>query len=159
MKKYIYKFRFLTVLYESSRLIYAKTFNLIGKKEICPVWYSFKEKPENNKKETLEINKNWYSIYRPLHIHEHVYYNLDNALLANPKIKGFALVFFMGLGDYLYTTPLIEALAKKYPKMELRAYVSDKFDRNNSPLVAKLLETNPNIKKVETFRGLRNPFL
>lgn len=159
MKRFIYKYRFLTVMYETCRWICAKTNKILGKKEICPVWYSFDETPENTNTENLKINQDWYSIKRSLHIHEHVYYNLDNALAVNPKIKGFALVFFMGLGDYLYTTPLIEALAKKYPNMELWAYVSDKLDRNNSPLVAKLLKTNPNIKKVKTFKGFRNPFI
>lgn len=159
MKRFIYKYRFLTVVYESCRLIYWRLYRLTGRKEICPVWYSFEETPANTKKETLEINESWYSVKRPLLIHEHIYYNLDNALAVNPQIKGFALVFFMGLGDYLYTTPLIEALAKRYPKVELWAYVSDKFDRNNSPLVAGLLKTNPNIKKVKTFKGIRNPFI
>ena len=159
MKNFIYKYRFLTVIYETLRLLSAKIRNFLGIKEICPVWYSFQKTPSNTKKETLEINKQWFSIHRPLFIHEHVYYNLANALAVNPKIKGFALVFFMGLGDYLYTTPLIEALAKKYPNIELWAYVSDKMDRNNSPLVAGLLKTNPYIKKVQTFKGLRNPFL
>lgn len=146
-------------MYESCRWIYAQTNKILGKTEICPVWYSFAETPENTNTENLEINQNWYSIRRPLLVHEHVYYNLDNALAVNPKIKGFALVFFMGARDYLYTTPLIEVLAKKYPKMELWAYVSDKLDRNNSPLVIDLLKTNPNVKKVETFTGLRNPFV
>ena len=159
MKKFIYKFRFLTVIYEVCRLIGAKISILLGKKEICPVWYSFKDTPAKTKKENLEINKKWFSISRSLYIHEHIYYNLDNALAVNPKIKGLALVFFMGLGDYLYTTPLIEALAKRYPKLELWAYVSDKMDRNNSPLVAGLLKTNPHIKIVQTFTGIRNPFI
>lgn len=159
MRKFVYKYRFLTVVYETCRLTCAQIRKLMGKKEICPVWYSFEEIPEKTNKENFEINKAWYSIRRPLHIHEHIYYNLDNALAVNPKIKGFALVFFMGLGDYLYTTPLIEAIAKKYPNMELWAYVSDKMDRNNSPLVAGLLKTNPHIKKVKTFKGIRNPFI
>ena len=159
MKHYIYRYRFLTVIYETFRLIKAKVCNFLGFKEKCPVWYSFTQTPPKAKKEVLPLDKKWFSISRPLYIHEHVYYNLENALAVNPKIKGFALVFFMGLGDYLYTTPLIEALAKKYPQIELWAYVSDKMDRNNSPLVAGLLKTNPYIKKVQTFTGLRNPFL
>ncbi len=159
MKNFVYKYRFLTVVYETSRLVSAKVRSFLGIKENCPVWYSFNGTPKKTKKENLPIDKNWFSIFRPLYIHEHVYYNLSNALAVNPKIKGFALVFFMGLGDYLYTTPLIEELAKKYPKTELWAYVPDKFDRNNSPLVAGLLKTNPHIKKVQTFKGLRNPFL
>ncbi len=159
MRKYIYKYRFLTVLYESCRLVCSQIYKISGKKEICPVWYSFEETPGNTNTENLEINKEWYSIKRSLHVHEHIYYNLDNALAVNPGIKGFALVFFMGIGDYLYTTPLIEALAKKYPKMELWAYVSDGFDRNSSPLITGLLKTNPNIKKVKTFKGFKNPFV
>ncbi len=159
MRKFIYKYRFLTVIYETCRWTHAQINKILGEREVCPVWYSFEDNPENTNTENVEINKNWYSIKRPLYIHEHIYYNLDNALAVNQKIKGFALVFFMGLGDYLYTTPLIEALAKKYPQMELWAYVSDKMDRNNSPLVAALLKTNPNIKKVKTFKGFRNPFI
>ena len=159
MKNFIYKYRFLTVIYETLRLFSSKICNFLGIKEICPVWYSFTETPTKTKKENLEINKKWFSVSRPLYIHEHIYYNLANALAVNPKIKGFALVYFMGLGDYLYTTPLIEALAKKYPQIELWAYVSNKMDRNNSPLVAGLLKTNPHIKQVKTFNGLRNPFL
>ena len=110
MKKLIYKYRFLTVIYETLRLLSAKIRNFLGIKEICPVWYSFQKTPSQTKKEILEINKQWFSIHRPLYIHEHVYYNLANALAVNKKIKGFALVFFMGLGDYLYTTPLIEVI-------------------------------------------------
>ncbi|MBQ2313087.1 MAG: hypothetical protein II183_02875, partial [Elusimicrobiaceae bacterium] len=155
MRKYVYKSHFLTEIYEICRLIGSKILKILGKKEICPVWYSFEDNPEATKTESLEINKDWYSIKRPLLLHEHIYYNLDNALAVNPKIKGFALVFFMELNDYLYTTPLIEALAKKYPKMELWAYVADKFDDR----ITALLKTNPNIKKVKTFKGFRNPFI
>ncbi len=155
MRKFIYKYRFFTVIYEICRWIYAQANKILGGKEICPVWYSFEDNPEDTKTESLEINKDWYSLKRPLLIHEHIYYNLNNAFAVNPKIKGFALVFFMGLGDYLYTTPLIEALAKKYPKMELWAYVADKFDDR----VTALLKTNPKIKKVKTFKGFRNPFI
>lgn len=157
MRKYVYKSNLLTKIYEISRLISYKTLKIFGKKEICPVWYSFEDNPESIKTESLEINKDWYSIKRPLLLHEHIYYNLDNAFAVNPKIKGFALVFFMELNDYLYTIPLVEALAKKYPKMELWAYVADKL--NTSPLVTGLLKTNPNIKKVKTFKGFRNPFI
>lgn len=153
MRKFIYKSRFLTELYESCRFICAKTRKICGEKEICPVWYSFDDIPENINKENLEINKEWYSVKRPLYIKEHIYYNLDNALAVNPKIKGFALVFYMGLKDYLYTIPLIEALAKKYPQIELWAYAADKLDSR----ISSLLKTNPNIKKVKTFKSVKNP--
>ena len=155
MRKFIYKSCFLTEIYESFRWIYAQTNKILGEKEICPVWYSFDETPENINTENLEINKEWYSIKRPLYIKEHIYYNLDNALAVNPKIKGFALVFSMGLKDYLYTIPLIEALAKKYPQLELWAYAADKLDSR----ISSLLKTNPNIKKVKTFKSFKNPIV
>ena len=155
MRKFICKYRFLTEVYEIFRWANSQTNKILGEKEICPVWYSFEDNPENTNTENSEINKNWYSIKRPLLINEHIYYNLDNALAVNTKIKGFALVFFMGLEDYLYTTPLIEALAKKYPQIELWAYAADKQDNR----VTALLKTNPNIKKVKTFKGFRNPFI
>ncbi len=152
MQEFIYKHRFLTAVYEGCRFVYAGSRKLFKKTEICPIWYSFNETPENTTTEALEINENWYSIKRPLYVNEHIYYNLDNALAVNPKIKGFALVFFMCVKDYLYVTPLIEALAQKYSNVELWAYVN-----NNSPQVTELLKNNPHIKKVKTFKGFKNP--
>ena len=124
-----------------------------------PVWYGFDKRPADGKKETLPLNGAWYHIRRPLYLHEHVYYNLDNALAANPHVKGFAFVFFMGIGDYLYTTPVLEALKQKYPTVPFYAYVGGQFDRNNSPLVGKLLEENPHFERVFYFNGARHPLI
>ena len=124
-----------------------------------PVWYAFGHRPKNTSHEKLSINDAWYHIRRPLYMHEHVYYNLDNALAVNPNIKGFAFVFFMGIGDYLYTTPVLEALKKKYPTLPFYGYVGGQFDRNNSPLVGKLLAENPHFQKVFYFEGGRHPLI
>lgn len=126
-----------------------------------PVWYRFDKKyaPGETPAETLPVNAAWYRIGRPLYRHEHVYYNVDAALQANPRVRGLALVFFMGIGDYLYTTPMLEALKQKYPQLPFYAYVGAQFDRNNSPLVGKLLETNPNFEKVFYFAGSRHPLI
>ncbi len=123
------------------------------------VWYRFDKPCPACKKEYLPINKNWHKLPRPLYLHEHVFYNIDNALAVNKNIKGLALVFFMGIGDYLYTTPMLEALRKKYPKLKFYGYVSKHFDRNNSPIVGTLLQTNPSFDKVFYFDGYRNPFI
>mgnify|MGYP000053699482 FL=1 len=86
----------------------------------------------------------------------HIYFNIAKALELNPKIKRLGLVFFMGIGDYFYATNFIEILKKEYPNLILDAYVSKNFDGNNSPLVGKCLETNPNIDKVYYYDGHQN---
>ncbi|MDR0953506.1 MAG: hypothetical protein LBM71_04920 [Elusimicrobiota bacterium] len=156
INKEIWQYRPLCLIQEMLRYAWHKSLGSF----ICsptPVWYNFGSKCGQEKREYLKINKDWYSIHRNLYRHENVFYNIDNALKTNPSIKGLALIFFMDIGDYLYTTPMIAALAKKYPKLKLYAYVSKNMDRNNSPLVAPLLETNPNIDKVFYFDGYRNP--
>ena len=85
--------------------------------------------------------------------HGHIYFDIDKALELNPDIKRIGLVFFMGIGDYFYATNFIEMLHKKYGNLEIDAYVSQNFDRNNSPLVGKCLEKNPNIKKIFYYNG------
>ena len=109
--------------------------------------------------EKMPLNREWYHISRPLYRHEHVYYNLQNALRVNPNVKGFAFVFFMGIGDYLYTTPVWGKLKEQFPQIPFYAYVGEQFDRNNSPLVGKLLEENPYFKKVFYFKGTRHPLI
>lgn len=159
MRNYMCANRELCVLYETLRWLWHKIFFFI--KDHTPVWYQFDKKHEHGKpvKETLPVNKEWHRIKRPLYRHEHVYYDFDKALAASSSLKGIALIFFMGIGDYLYATPMIEALKKKYPHLPLHAHVGAQFDRNNSPLVGKLLEENPNIDKVSYFNGRRHPFI
>ena len=100
-----------------------------------------------------------YYIRRPLYRHEEVHYNLDYAIRTPGAVKGIAFVFFMGIGDYLYTTPVWEALKKKYPQLPFYAYVGAQFDRNNSPIVGKLLAENPHFDKVSYFNGTRHPLI
>ncbi len=124
-----------------------------------PVWYGFDHRPTDISREKLPIDLSWYRIRRPLYMHEHVFYNLDNALAVNPNLKGFAFIFFMGIGDYLYTTPVLAALKKKYPQLPFYGYVGRQFDRNNSPLVGKLLSENPHFERVFYFDGDRHPLI
>ena len=65
----------------------------------------------------------------------------------------------MGIGDYLYTTPVWKELKKKYPHVPFYAYVGAQFDRNNSPIVGKLLSENPHFEKVFYFNGTRHPLI
>lgn len=147
----------LCVGYECLRWCKHKVFPFLDKP--APVWYGFDKRPANGVAETRPVTPAWYSISRPFYMHEHVYYNLDNALAANPNVKGFAFVFFMGIGDYLYTTPVLEALKQKYPHIPFYGYVGAQFDRNNSPLVGKLLAQNPHFEKVFYFEGMRHPLI
>lgn len=101
----------------------------------------------------------FYRIGRPLYRHEHVHYQLEAALKTPGAVKGFAFIFFMGIGDYLYTTPVWGELKKKYPHVPFYAYVGAQFDRNNSPIVGKLLAENPHFEKVFYFNGTRHPLI
>lgn len=132
---------------------------LFGIEKRTPVWYGFDKRPAAGLTETLPIDRCWYHIRRNLYLHEQVYYNLDNALACNPQVKGFAFVFFMGIGDYLYTTPVLASLKQKYSNIPFYGYVGAQFDRNNSPIVGKLLEQNPHFEKVFYFQGSRHPLI
>lgn len=157
LRRWLYTHRPVCVAYETLRWLWHKACFFAPSR--TPVWYRFDEPPQAGAPETLPINDRWYRISRPLYRHEHVFYNFDNALSANPQVKGLALIFFMGIGDYLYTTPMLEALKKKYPHLPFYAYVGAGFDRNNSPLVGKLLEGNPHFEKVFYFQGQRHPLI
>ncbi len=159
VRHFLYAHRTLCVVYETLRWLWHKVFFFVHTH--TPVWYRFdrKHQPGEPARETLPFNKEWYRIKRPLYRHEHVYYDFDKALAANANVKGIALIFFMGIGDYLYTTPMIEALKQKYPNLPFYGYVGAGFDRNNSPLVGKLLETNPYIEQVFYFQGQRHPLI
>jgi hypothetical protein len=69
------------------------------------------------------------------------------------EVNGLALIFFMGLGDYFFSTPLLAALRRRFPELAIHAYVSKNFDSHNSPLVGKLLQQDPNIDRVEYYDG------
>ena len=157
--RFICSVRPLCVAYETLRWLWHKVFFFVHTR--TPVWYQFDKKqvPGAPAKETLPFDAQWYRIKRSLYRHEHVYYDFDKALSVNPNVKGLALIFFMGIGDYLYTTPMLEALKKKYPQLPFYGYVGADFDRNNSPLVGKLLQTNPNVEKVFYFKGYRHPLI
>lgn len=154
---FLRKHRPLCVAWETLRWAGHKMLG-IGKVQ-TPIWYGFDQRPVDTTSETLPMNVGWYHIRRSLYRHEQVYYNLDNALAANLKVKGIALIFFMGIGDYLYATPMLEALKKKYPLLPFYGYVGAQFDRNNSPLVGKLLESSPVFQKVFYFKGMRHPLI
>jgi hypothetical protein len=82
----------------------------------------------------------------------HVRYDIARARAARP-VEGLALVFFMGLGDYLMVTPLLQALRAAYPELPLHAYASTTLDQVNSPLLAAQLEANPCVARTFRYQG------
>ncbi|MFA6742470.1 MAG: methyltransferase domain-containing protein [Arcobacteraceae bacterium] len=68
-------------------------------------------------------------------------------------VKNLHLIFFMGIGDYIYTTPLWAEIKKKFPNIKLIAYVSKNMDLINNPLVYDLLRNNPLFSEVYYFDG------
>jgi hypothetical protein len=80
------------------------------------------------------------------------YYDIRRVRKTKP-VDGLALVFFMGAGDYLMTTPLVEGLHLAYPDLPIYAYGSTHTDNVNSPLVLQLLRANPLIDRVFAFAG------
>lgn len=88
---------------------------------------------------------------------DHVRYDIVGAREAR-KVDGLALVFFMGLGDYLMATPFLKVLRAKHPDLPFYGYASDTNDTVNSPLVAGQLRANPVFDRVFTYRGREDRF-
>ena len=147
--------RALCVMYELMRYAYHKV--TFCRPEKTAPWYRFNGLPFQTGK-IPSSSPEFFRILRPLYRHEHVHYDFDKALQTG-AVKGFAFIFFMGIGDYLYTTPVWGELKKKYPHVPFYAYVGAQFDRNNSPIVGKLLAENPHFEKVFYFNGTRHPFI
>src|ERR1700683_5237412 len=109
-----------------------------------------------NEPQRTRATPEWYRVLRPndpwlqfreqLAPAEHVICDLDVAIHKG-KAAGIALVFFMGIGDYIFSTPLLAELRRRYPDTPIYGYVSSSTDTNNSPLVGKLMEHNPDIDK------------
>jgi hypothetical protein len=83
---------------------------------------------------------------------ENLRINLDYACRA-ADVKGLALLYAMGAGDYLFTTPLLAAIKQKYPQLRIIAFGTKNGGEANSPLVPDLLQTDPNIDEVRLFNG------
>lgn len=69
------------------------------------------------------------------------------------QVDGLALVFFMGLGDYLFATPVIEALRLAHPGLLIYAYASTSNDAVNSSLIEPMLRANRYVDAVFAYRG------
>jgi hypothetical protein len=80
------------------------------------------------------------------------YYDIVRIRRRRP-VGGIALVFFMGLGDYLMATPIIEAVRLAHPDLPLYGYASSHDDSVNSPLLVHLLRSNPAFHSVFTYKG------
>lgn len=80
------------------------------------------------------------------------YYDVTRLRRTRP-VDGLALVFFMGAGDYLMTTPLIRALHLAHPDLPIYAFGSSHTDNVNSSLVIGLLKANPLVNRVFAYRG------
>ena len=83
---------------------------------------------------------------------EHVVFDLDRAV-QSADVKGIGLIFFMGMGDYFFATPLIGAIKKRFPHLPIIGFASKNGGDVNSPMLAELLRTNPLIDKVHIYDG------
>jgi hypothetical protein len=83
---------------------------------------------------------------------EHVRFNIE-AAKGRGRVKDLALIFFMGLGDYFFTTPLINALKVSHPELTITAYVSRNGGSVNSPMLADVIHNDPNINAVRMYDG------
>lgn len=93
------------------------------------------------------------------HPGEDFYFDVARARELHPDIRGIAIIFFCGVGDYLYGTPAFACLKKEFPNLDLYGYVSKNTDNNNSPQVRRLLETNPHFQKTFYYDGKPCPGL
>lgn len=131
--------------------------NIKKEKVNSNTWYKLDEFNDLDKVSTISeltrTGSRWNIFSVSLKKDKHAYFSIDRALGIKPDLKGIWLVFFMGIGDYFYANRFLEELKKKYRNLEINAFVSKNFDRNNSPLVGKILELDPNITKVEYYDG------
>jgi len=100
----------------------------------------------------MRPNDRWYQFREHLAPNDHVVYDLDVGIHKG-QAAGIALVFFMGIGDYIFSTPLLAELRRRYPETPIYGYVSNSMDTTNSPLVGKLMEHNPDIDGVFYYPG------
>jgi hypothetical protein len=77
--------------------------------------------------------------------------------LKNHQSEGIALVFFMGLGDYLFINPFLRSLRSQF-SCPIWAYVPFNTDKTNSGHLGELLKHDPYIDQVHTFEGKRGVF-
>ena len=131
--------------------------NVFIKEPVSNTWYKLDKFTDKDTVLPLEairdVNRNWNIFNVRLKGDEHAFFSIDRALKINPNLKGVWLVFFMGIGDYFYANRFLKLFKEKYKTLEINAFVSQNFDRNNSPLVGKLLELDPNITKVAYYDG------
>ncbi len=86
-----------------------------------------------------------------------LYYDINKGLEKYPGTRGAAFIFFCGIGDYLYATPAIEALRKRYDKLLFYGFVSKNKDSNNAPQVYDLIKNNPNFDECFLYDGRACP--
>ena len=67
--------------------------------------------------------------------------------------KVLNLIFFMGMGDYLFVTPLLKKIKLLFPYIIINSYVSKNTDTMNSKLVYDLLKQDPHIDNVYFYNG------
>ena len=95
----------------------------------------------------------WYHFkHRFTFEHEHMRLNLCHAKRA-ADVKGLALMFALGAGDYFYLAPMIAELKARYPEWPIIAYATDNAGDVNSSLIGEMLRFDPNINEVRLFNG------
>ena len=103
-----------------------------------------------------------YRIRRPLYRHEEVHYNLDYYLDIN-KIATYVKPNTSEARSWDDVPSDIKTIFDKLgiPESEKKSMygVGAQFDRNNSPIVGKLLAENPHFDKVSYFNGTRHPLI
>jgi hypothetical protein len=68
---------------------------------------------------------------------EHVRFDIDYARRAG-DVKVLALIFFMGMGDCFFATPLLRALKARHADLPILAFASKNAGQVNSPLLGGL---------------------
>jgi ADP-heptose:LPS heptosyltransferase len=63
------------------------------------------------------------------------------------------LIFYMGIGDYLFVTVLLKEIKQKYPNHKIVAYTTRNTDRISSGIVYDMLLQDKNIDEVNLYNG------
>lgn len=63
------------------------------------------------------------------------------------------LVFYMGLGDFIYTTPLIKKIKESYPEKPIDIFVPEEKNSTSSPFLDQIASIYPEIRNIYKYRG------
>jgi hypothetical protein len=148
--------RFVRSIYYWPGMIGLHAIRLIGHRQddwyrITAPWIRNRGYPD--KVERRPRLPGWYHFrHRFTFDYEYMKLNIGYATEAG-DVKGLALMFAMGAGDYFFATPLLAALRNRFPQLPIIGFATTNAGEVNSPLLPELMRHDPNLNEVRLYDG------